>query len=1021
MTRTRATALAAKATTALTVAALVMFGTPAMAQAHIAPRDASGSVAMAEPIAAGSISGTVTEPTGEPADGLVPTIYRPDSRGVLVVVEGIGESQDAGAYTVSGLPPGDYFAVVPGDGPIVDATLEPGAAATWYGGTMLPGVATAIHVEAGQTVTGIDITRVKAAIITGQLTTIDGPLEGAYVSAGAAAGGAANILWAWRNLSVSARTDSAGRYAFALSPGVDYSLSFGRSDASVISESWDDVPEGAGLSPTYLNLEPGEVRHGIDAELAKPVTIAGTVRDAAGAPVADADIHLHTLQVDGPNPILGSIITDVDGRFEISQLRPGTYAFEVVGPWPLVREFWKDQPDLASATPIVLGSGERLDALVEVAAPPPIPSAIPTITGSALVGSKLTAVTNGWAPGASFSYQWLADGEALYGERGRTLNLWPRDEGKAFSVRVTGWVEGYLGVAETSAATSRVMQSDIPTINGRFDSTVWVGETVYARPGTWSASTTFTYQWYADGIPIEGATASSLLLPTTVTGKAISVKVTGTKAGYTTHSETSAPTPGAGRKSTPTVSGTPYVGATLSASPGVWTPGTTFSYEWYADHEQLTGENESTLTLPASLVGKQIRAIVSGQLAGYPTPVEWSAPTLRVALAPTPEISGEPYVGTELTVSHGTWEPATTFTYQWYADGVAISGATASFYTVASTLIGKTLTVRVTGSLSEYPTITRTSAATPRVSFESNARLAGGDRFGTSAAISRGAFAPRVPVVYIANGLNFPDALSGAPVAATKGGPVLLTGSTYLPWTVIDELERLEPQRIVVLGGTGAISDILLNTLKPYTSGSVTRLAGGDRFATSAAISKASFSAGVPVAYVANGLNFPDALSGAPVAGIQGGPVLLARATSIPASVATELKRLKPKRIVVLGGTGVTTPTLQNALKAYTSGSVTRLAGGDRFATSAAISKASFPAGVPVAYVANGMTFPDALSGAPAAGVQGGPVLLTQRNTIPASVVAELKRLKPKRVVVLGGPGAVSDAVRAQLNAYLAR
>ena len=73
----------------------------------------------------------------------------------------------------------------------------------------------------------------------------------------------------------------------------------------------------------------------------------------------------------------------------------------------------------------------------------------------------------------------------------------------------------------------------------------------------------------------------------------------------------------------------------------------------------------------------------------------------------------------------------------------------------------------------------------------------------------------------------------------------------------------------------------------------------------------------MPVAYVSNGLDFPDALSGAPAAGGQGGPVLLTRTDALSASVAAELTRLKPKKIVVLGGTGVLSTSLQTALQQY--------------------------------------------------------------------------------------------------------
>ncbi|HSP74652.1 MAG TPA: cell wall-binding repeat-containing protein, partial [Cryobacterium sp.] len=268
-------------------------------------------------------------------------------------------------------------------------------------------------------------------------------------------------------------------------------------------------------------------------------------------------------------------------------------------------------------------------------------------------------------------------------------------------------------------------------------------------------------------------------------------------------------------------------------------------------------------------------------------------------------------------------------------------------------------------------------------------RLSGPDRFSTSAAISAASFDPGVPVAYIASGANFPDALSAAPVAGKNGGPVLLVTAEGIPTPVEEELKRLKPARIVVLGGLNAISSSVEKALKdPKFGAAVTRTAGPDRFATSAAISQAAFTSGVSVAYVANGYNFPDALSAAPVAGKNGAPVLLMTTDGIPATIQDELTRLKPDRIVVLGGVHAISDTAQTLLKKFTAGTVTRLSGADRFATSAAISEANFAAGAPVVYVANAHNFPDALSGAPVAGLKSAPVLLVPTDGIPAVIQA---------------------------------
>jgi putative cell wall-binding protein len=100
---------------------------------------------------------------------------------------------------------------------------------------------------------------------------------------------------------------------------------------------------------------------------------------------------------------------------------------------------------------------------------------------------------------------------------------------------------------------------------------------------------------------------------------------------------------------------------------------------------------------------------------------------------------------------------------------------------------------------------------------------------------------------------------------------------------------------------------------------------------------------------------------------------------------------------------------------------VSRLSGADRYATSAAISAATFPVGVAVAYIANGGNLPDALSAAPVAALQSAPVLLVPSDSIPAAIQAELTRLHPARIVVLGGVNAVSKAVAQQLLTFIGK
>ncbi|HEX7195201.1 MAG TPA: cell wall-binding repeat-containing protein, partial [Candidatus Limnocylindria bacterium] len=298
-------------------------------------------------------------------------------------------------------------------------------------------------------------------------------------------------------------------------------------------------------------------------------------------------------------------------------------------------------------------------------------------------------------------------------------------------------------------------------------------------------------------------------------------------------------------------------------------------------------------------------------------------------------------------------------------------------------------------------------------------RYAGADRYATAAQVSSRTFAPGVPVAYVATGINYPDALAGGAAAARNGGPVLLVGSAGVPTATRMELGRLKPGRIVVLGGPGVISDAAKADLAGYAPGGASRLYGADRYATAAAISRATFSRGVPVVYVATGVDYPDALAGVPAAGVQRGPILLVRPTALPGVTATELGRLKPQRIVILGGTGAVSTTVASQLQAYTASPIQRRSGADRYATAVAISRATFAPGVPQVFIATGRNYPDGLTGGPAAALRGGPLLLVPGTSLPSAVSAELLRLDPRRVTILGGPGAVSDDVRARINALL--
>jgi putative cell wall-binding protein len=235
---------------------------------------------------------------------------------------------------------------------------------------------------------------------------------------------------------------------------------------------------------------------------------------------------------------------------------------------------------------------------------------------------------------------------------------------------------------------------------------------------------------------------------------------------------------------------------------------------------------------------------------------------------------------------------------------------------------------------------------------------------------------------------------------------------------IADPADRRPLRALAVLTGLAVLLPLLAWLGNPALAGpEIRRLAGPDRYSTAVAVSQASFPSGAPAVVLTTGGNFPDALAGGPAAARLRGPVLLTGRDAVPPLVLAELARLRPQRVLLLGGTGAVSGAAADQLLAAGL-PVERLAGAGRYETAALVSQTVFPVGVPVAYVATGADYPDALAGAAAAGAAGGPVLLVGRDTLPPATAAELARLKPSSLVVLGGPGAVSTAVERQLASY---
>lgn len=344
----------------------------------------------------------------------------------------------------------------------------------------------------------------------------------------------------------------------------------------------------------------------------------------------------------------------------------------------------------------------------------------PTISGTPKVGVELSASTGTWDAGTQFAYQWLSDGNPVAAATSATFIPTPDTVGTAISLAVTGSKSGYVSVTKTSSATEDVALGDFtvaptPTVSG----IAKVGVTLTAVAGTWDDGTALTYQWFTDGIAIEGAIASEYTPGADKVGSVISVSVTGMKDGYnslTRTSEYTAPVAVGDLQTTPkpTIDGVAQVGRVLTGLVGTWDSGTTLTYQWYVSEVAVDGATSTEYTPTPGVLGKTIVFEVTGAKPGHATVVRSSDATAAVAsgdlvATPVPTVSGTYMVGKTVKALPGLWDEGVTFTYQWRLANKVISGATAATYRMVPADRSHTLSVVVTGSKDGYTAVSKAS------------------------------------------------------------------------------------------------------------------------------------------------------------------------------------------------------------------------------------------------------------------------------------------------------------------------
>ncbi|MFZ7121883.1 MAG: cell wall-binding repeat-containing protein [Eubacteriaceae bacterium] len=292
-------------------------------------------------------------------------------------------------------------------------------------------------------------------------------------------------------------------------------------------------------------------------------------------------------------------------------------------------------------------------------------------------------------------------------------------------------------------------------------------------------------------------------------------------------------------------------------------------------------------------------------------------------------------------------------------------------------------------------------------------RLSGKNRWDTTSLISREGWYSSKNVV-LAYGMNFPDALSAAPFALALNAPILLTDKDKIPTETLNEINRLQPENIYLLGGELVIKDSVANQLssKGYT---VSRIWGQNRFQTAIQIGNELRNiVQTDTAVLTYGMNYPDALGISGIAAEKAWPILFTDKNTLQTDTKNALIDWGIKKVKIIGGTLVISAAIENELKSMGI-SVERIAGQNRIDTCIKIAQ-RFKSATDGIIVTTGFNFPDAISGGPLSGKLGYPIILVEKDSAATIITNYVSNSQADRGIFLGGTLAISNNAKNQIT-----
>lgn len=296
-------------------------------------------------------------------------------------------------------------------------------------------------------------------------------------------------------------------------------------------------------------------------------------------------------------------------------------------------------------------------------------------------------------------------------------------------------------------------------------------------------------------------------------------------------------------------------------------------------------------------------------------------------------------------------------------------------------------------------------------------RLIGNNRYDTAVKISQETFKDGADSVVLVNGSSYSDGLSSGPLASVTNSSTLLTGKDKLPNETKNELIRLKPSKVYIIGGENAIQESVLNEISNATNipkENIVRIAGYNREDTSIQIAKYMQSiSNINTLYLVNGYKGEaDAMSILSKACKDKQPIIITNGNKLKDENLKWIKGLGTKDIYTIGGQLVMSPSFINTVgnAVGTNLEANRIYGANRQETNAKVFE-KFYKTVDTIIITRSDEIIDALSVGVLAGIKDAPIVIGT-NSLTQSQLKVIKESDYNNIIEVGGkisPNVISS------------